>query len=82
MPKKKKSDNWQRDCLEKEKNIKRSQKKRGNVIGNVVAQKKKGNITAEGREKKEKKFNLNWGYLYKVHLAALFHSHFPPKLGG
>ena len=60
MPKKKKkSDNWQRDCPEKEKNIKRTKKKRGNVTGNVVAQKEKGNITAEGREKKEKKMQLN-----------------------
>ena len=41
MPKKKKSDNWQHDCLEKEKNIKRSKKKRGNVA-------------IQGREKREK----------------------------
>ena len=59
MPKKKKSDNWQHDCLEKEKNIKRSKKKKGQRYWQRCCPKKKGNITAEGREKKEKKFNLN-----------------------
>ena len=34
------------------------------------------------REERKKKCNLNWGYLCKVHLLALFPSHFPPKLGG
>ena len=38
-----------------------------------------GNMIAQ---EKEKKCNLNWGYLCKVHLSALFPPHFPPKLGG
>ena len=57
MPKKKKSDNWQPDYPEKEK----KSKKRGNVTGNVVAQKKKGwGATLLPREKRrKKKCNLN-----------------------
>ena len=43
--------------------------------------KKRGNVATQGREKK-KKCNLNWGYLYKVHLSTFFVPHFPPKLGG
>ena len=62
--------------------------KKGNVTGNVVAPKKfggggeGGNVAAQGREKKEKKYNLNLGYLCKVHFSALFSPHFSSKLGG
>ena len=81
MPKKKKK--WQRATWLPRKREKK--KKGGNITGNVVAQKEKkkkwGNVATYGREKKEKKCNLNWGYLCKVHLSALFSPHFSPKLG-
>ena len=60
MPKKKKrkkSDNWQRDCPEKEKEKKRS-KKKGQHYWQCCCpkkEKKRGNVGPQGREKKEKK---------------------------
>ena len=70
----KKKKKWQlATWLPKKKN---KAKKTGNVTG-CLGEKKN-----QGREKKEKKCNLNWGYLCKVHLSALFPLHFPPKLGG
>ena len=75
--KKKKSDNWQRDCP-----------KKGQCYWQRCCSKKiggggeGGNVASQGREKKEKKYNLNLGYLCKVHLSALFSPHFPSKLGG
>ena len=82
MPKKKKkkrkkSDNWQRDCP-----------KKGQCYWQRCCPKKiwgggeGGNVAAQGREKKEKKYNLNLGYLCKVHFSALFSPHFSSKLGG
>ena len=51
-----------------------------------VAQKEKGKKRAmllpKEERRKKKKCNLNWGYLCKMHLSALFPPHFPPKLGG
>ena len=53
MPKKKKSDNWKHDCP-------KIKIKKGDITGTIVAQKKKegkkrGNVAAQWREKKEKK---------------------------
>ena len=83
MPKKKKM--WQLATWLPRKR-KRKAKKRGNVNGNIVAQKEKGKKRAmllpKEERRKKKKFNLNLGYLCKMHLSALFPPHFPPKLGG
>ena len=55
MPKKKKSDNWKHDCP-------KIKIKKGDITGTIVAPKKKGkkrgNVAAQWREKKEKKMQL------------------------
>ena len=73
MPKKKKKKfaNWQCDC---------PKKKRGNVTGNGVTQKKRQKDSRKREEKK--KYNLKWRYLYKLYHSALFPLYFPPKLRG
>lgn len=82
--KKKKSDKQQSDCLEKEKKKKKKKQKKGATLlatmwpKNKKKNKKKGNVAAEGRQREK---DLNWGFLYKVHLSALFSLHFPLKLG-
>lgn len=59
-------------------------KKKKVTTGNVIAKKKKKcqRCYPGKREERKKKCNLNWGYLCKVHLLALFSPHFSPKLGG
>ena len=58
MPKKKKSDNWQHDCLEKEKNIKRSKKKKGQRYWQRCCPKKKGQHYCRRKREERKKIQL------------------------
>ena len=47
-------------ALKKKMKKKKKAKKSGNITGNIVAQKMGGgDVAAQGREKKEKKCNLN-----------------------
>ena len=64
----------------------RKKKKGATLLATLLPKKKKkksgGQRFCLGNREERKKCNLNWGYLYKVHLLALFPPRFPPKLGG
>ena len=70
-------------------------KKKNLSTGNVIAPKIKGGGRCYWQrcypkkkakrlkeERRKKKYNLKWRYLYKLYHSALFPLYFPPKLRG